>query len=452
MPWQDIIGIQAWENVLNTYLQGTMAFGGRQKTRFSWATLKRSRVLPDYMESLTRQIRQYHGIEKRSVDNLPMRAGLLRMIAANCKTFMAKNNIKGKNAVKANMGGAGPQYDAYKQSLDYAVSKIGRRAKRKADYIETLREHIANADRGFTNKQNLFEYLKQKEERAFPGPLVGLASSVVMERVDPWHRPIGAVIKPTRRQPVGGTANTSEISVAFARWAQAASQAPFFVWLEGHGICTGDYTEDPALETGLAQGRYEKLGGTVTYNHADACTVAPLNSQLWIYRLTPQHILVKTAFDTSDAKGNSTKSDQLFNQGRLAAPAYAYVWSRDGVIFANMHRTAFVHHSSMESGKKVKCSGMIAVKNGKIHHVDNNSGHYQPGSHHLLNFVRWLNKQGVFDANARIRDEAAHKSYSVNEFLRQKPSIPSKANRPPVSRQPPPIPSKANRPSMRGRP
>ena len=160
------------------------------------------------------------------------------------------------------------------------------------------------------------------------------------------------------------------------------------------------------------------------------------------------HTLQKSLFDTMDAKGVSAKSDQLMQFKKVPYPVYAYVWSRDGVIFASIHKGAEIHHSSLEAGKKVRCSGMISVQNGKVRSVDNNSGHYKPQTHHLKNFVRFLQSSQAFAPNARIRDEMANKSYSVQEFL-GRPPVPNKIGRPTIAQLgKPSVPNKTGRPSI----
>jgi len=49
---------------------------------------------------------------------------------------------------------------------------------------------------------------------------------------------------------------------------------------------------------------------------------------------------------------------------------------------------------------------MINTKGGKIGRVDNDSGHYKPGTRHLRNFVQFLDMQNVFTSDATIGDKS----------------------------------------------
>jgi len=81
---------------------------------------------------------------------------------------------------------------------------------------------------------------------------------------------------------------------------------------------------------------------------------------------------------------------------------------------------------------------MIGVKDGKVTWIDNDSGHYLPGTHHLRKLVQYLYRYQVFTPDATVYDMAEKQSISVRDFV--KPAIPSRARRPPK------IPSRANRP------
>jgi len=441
MPWQDIISLAEWRNLLDRFEHGQAASVARKKRWF-----RRTYNLPKHIEVLDRQIEHYHGLAKQSADMKVQRerAGTLKMIAVQCNSFLTANRIQNKSTLKRSM--TEDKYATYKRTLDYMVEKTRRRALRKADYIEKLVEHVDQHDRGFTTKRNLFNYLKSKAEVSFTSNFVGLGAHVIMERVDPWHRPIENNIDADRQNPVG-KAEGSEISVAFGRWAAAQTDAPFFVWLEGHGICTGTYA-DQNLSEAIANGSIEQLGGTVKYGQSATLATAIENGRLYVYSMQADNTFQKTLFDTQDAKGASVKSDQLQRFGNHPYPVYAYAWSRDGVIFTNIHQTGQIHHSSLLSGKKVQCSGMIAVENGKIRSVDNNSGHYKPQFRHLKNFVRFLQASGVFASNARVREETAKKSYDVQEFLAAAPPVPKKTGRKTIAQlNRPRLPSKAGRPT-----
>ena len=49
-----------------------------------------------------------------------------------------------------------------------------------------------------------------------------------------------------------------------------------------------------------------------------------------------------------------------------------------------------IHHSSYLAGKVVLCAGMIIIDDGKLLHIDNESGHYKPSTSNLLNLLAAL--------------------------------------------------------------
>ncbi|MBN82332.1 MAG: hypothetical protein CMJ70_19555 [Planctomycetaceae bacterium] len=49
-----------------------------------------------------------------------------------------------------------------------------------------------------------------------------------------------------------------------------------------------------------------------------------------------------------------------------------------------------IHHSSYLAGKAVLCAGMIIIDDGKLLHIDNESGHYKPSTSNLLNLLAAL--------------------------------------------------------------
>jgi hypothetical protein len=183
---------------------------------------------------------------------------------------------------------------------------------------------------------------------------------------------------------------------------------PFFVWLEGHYVCTG--VPDSRLE----EGAYTQSNTTVSYHRSDrelsdkTHMVAPQNGSLWEYRIAQDGGVDINLFDTQHVKGMAK-----------TAQKEAYVWSRDGFIFAGEHIGGQFHHSSLVSGKKVKCAGMINVLGGKVKLVDNDSGHYKPETRHLRTFVEFLDRQSAFTADARIIDKSTTPDtiVSLRDFL-----------------------------------
>lgn len=85
----------------------------------------------------------------------------------------------------------------------------------------------------------------------------------------------------------------------------------------------------------------------------------------------------------------------------------AYAMTLDGMLVVHEHLDVgrcgeyAYRHSTLGGGKAILCSGLIKIKNGKIEHIDNNSGHYKPTSANLYNAIKKLNS-GVFVENAKV--------------------------------------------------
>ncbi|MEP7020182.1 MAG: hypothetical protein ABI808_05990 [Pseudonocardiales bacterium] len=91
-------------------------------------------------------------------------------------------------------------------------------------------------------------------------------------------------------------------------------------------------------------------------------------------------------FDT--AAGVSVHSP---GQGRAI-----FVMDKDGNIFAsNYQEIGKMHHSSLLGGQPVAGAGELAVENGTLKVITNNSGHYRPPTEYTEQVLRWLEQQGV---------------------------------------------------------
>lgn len=83
----------------------------------------------------------------------------------------------------------------------------------------------------------------------------------------------------------------------------------------------------------------------------------------------------------------------------------AYVITIDGRLITHEHvnvgenKYAY-RHSTLACGEPVLCSGLMIVKNGKIEYIDNNSGHYKPGSANIYNAI--IRFKASFSQNAKV--------------------------------------------------
>lgn len=66
----------------------------------------------------------------------------------------------------------------------------------------------------------------------------------------------------------------------------------------------------------------------------------------------------------------------------------AFVVDRTGNLYVEPHRNYQLHHSSFLSADMAQSAGMIQVQNGKVIHIDNMSGHYQPNEVEMVSVVK----------------------------------------------------------------
>ncbi|MCI3206171.1 MULTISPECIES: hypothetical protein [Pandoraea] len=90
-----------------------------------------------------------------------------------------------------------------------------------------------------------------------------------------------------------------------------------------------------------------------------------------------------------------------------------FVMDRHGDIYlSKTFRKGLFHHSSFLAGQPVAAAGDIRIENGKVTDVSRTSGHYQPTSRHLQQFVDHLTNLGV-PATFHVHDSNATPADSV---------------------------------------
>ncbi|RIJ71079.1 DUF4157 domain-containing protein [Nakamurella silvestris] len=77
------------------------------------------------------------------------------------------------------------------------------------------------------------------------------------------------------------------------------------------------------------------------------------------------------------------------------AGAEIFVVDKSGRIYMGSHKVSLFHHSSFLAGGDVAMAGELKVTNGSINWMSNKSGHYLPTRENFVQFLRWLEKDGV---------------------------------------------------------
>lgn len=416
-PWRDVYPTEFWDQLVHRYRSGALESSSATVGRWMRSMFKAGRVLPQQIERITKTLRDYHAVQKNDSQNFQHRILLLRSIHGDSVQYCDKYKID--KTITDNR----PAEDTF-TSMDAYVWSIGRRAMRKAGYLEEIQKFCRT---DLSDPSNMLQYLTDTSH--IHDQFQHLQVGCRMEKLDPYHRAFEIHIGEDRKIP-GSEFLTFPMNTAFGQWIDAmkddgnfravdtstleAPVKPFFVWLEAHPLTTGaepGKTWAPgqtwhATDIGANDTKSVKYRGTVT------------DVGEWWHWLCPSAGVVSkvdfksletTPFNTKDGKGKPGEREK----------SYAYVWERGGTLLAGNHEANSVHHSSFMAGKSVRCAGMIAVNDaGKVTFVSNNSGHYRPTKAQLTGFVEWLNQRGVMADNALVGIGGEREKVAVAAFLR----------------------------------
>ncbi len=400
MPWQDIYPLSTWVSIIDRFERRQMETRVQfKKTGPLW---KRRYVMPKMLQTLNQQVRHYHtALPKQAVETLESRAALLGMIAGTGQTFLRQNAIPLKRDVDK---------DKRDANFDYAIAKLVRRARRKSNYVKKLCGFVRNESSIMNSSASGFlQHIKSESAKLDDPDLLVLRQNVMLEKLDPWHRDFEmdyGKVGPKKEQD-------KSYAQAFADWIQCRPDVPFFVWAEGHYMCTGDLLnlkEDADGKTAADKGLKK---GHIQYHQSDdvlagyvSIVVPGPDGKLRAYDASFTEIVFDTTTTHRPVAGGTNDPNDLEKNFAKHIPANAYVWTKDKLIFVAPHRVGNLHHSSFVSGDAVRCAGMIGTKAGKVTLVDNNSGHYVPETRHLRNFVDFLAANNLFTRDAVVLDES----------------------------------------------
>jgi len=293
---------------------------------------------------------------------------------------------------------------------------------------------------GFAGVKALLKYIVEQSKAPEDANLVGMKRGLIMERIDPWHRDFELDFKETAHCP--SATQEKLYGMAFAQWMgeERNTNFPFFVWAEDHYMCTEAMKDDLYRNSSAATVKFSGLiaqKGHIQYKKSDEELAAGIlmlcadSSKLYAYNYRDNRGFIYEVYDTTSTHRFSKGEGYQKNIGDISAPVKvkagaknAYAWTKDKFVFAAAHRVGNLHHSSFVSGDAVRCAGMIGVENGKVTWVDNDSGHYQPTTQHLRNFVNHLAFHKVFAPDAVVYDESTKKSHAWADFQKNKPAVP----------------------------
>ena len=368
-PWRDIYSLQALEKI---------------------EIIVGKANLPEAWGAICNLVKQYHGCNKADVGSIANRVQLLAQIAAACA------QVDGMAAAKTNRPDAVPKIGAKEASKDAGVwiGSLHRRCQKKSRYLEELGRFHAGTGSNLaaSTPAKFLEFLNTKAAKEKSAEFLALNVTNRMEKMDPFHRGAEVHVNAGGISAIDG----NPMSEALCSWLSGAggTQTPFFMWLETQPICTAT----PGLDDNyseLFKGRIRKVSyecnvGAVSFSNGTV-TVTNLDEV--------------AALDTSKVYGKQ-------------AAEMAYVWADDEQVYTAPHKPQQFHHSSFTGGRKVRCAGMWRVIKGKVHYIDDNSGHYRPQPIHLQKFARFLNQKGVFEADAKVKPHTMRDD-PVGEYLKR---------------------------------
>jgi hypothetical protein len=112
-------------------------------------------------------------------------------------------------------------------------------------------------------------------------------------------------------------------------------------------------------------------------------------------------------FDSTDNSESET-NDQLIH----------FVMDRRGRIYMGFEKDViWFKHSSLVGGDAVLSAGRMKAEQGKITHVENDSGHYQPTAKHMINILRRLAIYGQSLGSTTVRRMSDKKTFTAINVL-----------------------------------
>jgi hypothetical protein len=419
-PWRDVYPIDFWEEMVGKYRSGTLASKTATVGRWFRSMCTKGitgRKLPKEIEQITAILKVYHSIQKDELKNFDKRIKHLTNIETHSnsyvRTYKIDQTVKGpKDRVRVD-----DDKDRY-TSMDAYVWSIGRRAGRKARYLQEIQHFCQTSE--YSDPKKMLDYITSPIHEI--DQFQHLQAGCRMEALDPYHRSFELQVREDGFVK-GGDVGSFPLTKAFEDWIGSVLDEmswqysdvnlrdiqtptkPFFVWLEAHPLTVGgDRFDGPRKVNSI------KYYGTSTDTG---------HKKKWLHWLVASSTGVVCELDLQSMQLTPFNTlDGTRNKMAAGYTGYAYVWTEDGTFLAGKHAADKLHHSSFAAGARVRCAGMIDVDvSGKVRYVNNGSGHYKPPKSLLVAFVQWLNERGVMSHDAKVNAQN-EQPVDVQVFLR----------------------------------
>ncbi len=344
---------------------------------------------------ITQLINTYHALPKDDSTKFDDRIVKLKNLKIFCDkylTLLGNTHVPGTKSI-----GGKQQTDP----INVWVESLGKRAIKKAGYLEEMKEWHKNAKNKYKNKFALTQFLLQlaNDNSRDAGEKLHATPYATIEKVDPYHRQTFLFLDPVKNSAdPANEMGQALVDYLYGRPAATPdpatnANASFYEWLEYHLFCTGT----PGVTPGYGLHRPNR----VNYENLDLAHV-----------FMPPNTMEYVRVVTSPAARQTLDTSTFGASGKGPANSAAFVWDQDCHLWMHEHGADGFVHASAKQGKKIRCSGMLVAVNGKATCVTNQSGHYQPSAQSIYYFVSWLQARNCIEPNAQIliEHDAAFKS------------------------------------------
>ncbi len=398
-PWRDIFSPAEWTLIQNQAAQAAARanplMGGHRVGAGGWTVANKPGGAPvktpqAALQEIGVQIIRYDKIAKDDSTKFADRIQKLRFINVLCEKYL---QLLGRDHLLGTKTVGGKQLT---DQIDVWVSSLGRRALKKADYLEKMKEWHDTAKPKYKDKAQLSIFLRGLAEGGHirdGGQKLHATPYATIEKVDPYHRQTFVFLDPA--DPAADT-SVNEMGEAFLEYLTdnpasnpdraTNANASFYEWLEYHPFCVGT--------PGVTPGAQDfKNPARIVYDNLDLAYLYMKTGGMEYTRIAtagPRQPLNTIAFGPS---------------GKGPPGAVAFVWDKECHLWAHEHGLDGFVHASAKKGEKIRCSGMLVANNGLATWVTNQSGHYAPNAQSIYYFVFWLNQRKCLGNNATVSIE-----------------------------------------------
>jgi hypothetical protein len=415
-PWRDIVSPLEWLTISNNAAQARRKILGAQRGAAAaggggggWAFAVRpggaALATPDSaLRDLGTQITLYDAIPKDDHTRFDERIAVLNTIHGGCQAYvqlLQRGHLPGAKS---------PGGKQLTDTIDVWVHSLGSRSLKKAGYLATMKNWHLSAKAKYKDKAQFSVFLRGLAADHTRGEKLHATPYATIEKIDPLHRQTFVFLDPL---DANADQSVNEMGAAFLEYLNdlpasvpdrsTNANATFYEWLEYHPYCVGT----PGVTAGADA---YKDPATVTYENHDLGYVYMQPGQMQYERIISAPGVVQP-LNTTDFGAS----------GKGPPGAVAFVWAADGSLWLHEHGLdGFVHASAMQ-GSKIRCSGMLVVKNGKTTIITNQSGHYAPTAESIYYFARWLGGRNCLASNATVMIEhdqvLAKGTYPAGNFI-----------------------------------